>query len=49
VDGVMKMSNFSDLENDIAGDWLVYSKENTGRRKKEKEKNQNPKKSTLYI
>jgi hypothetical protein len=38
VDGVQKMSNFENLENDIAGDWLVYSKENTGRRRKRKRK-----------
>jgi hypothetical protein len=38
----MKMSNFSDLENDIAGDWLDIQKRIQEEDKKEREKN-NPK------
>jgi hypothetical protein len=39
VDGVMKMSNFSDLENDIAGDWLAIQKKIQADEKREEELN----------
>jgi hypothetical protein len=38
VDGVMKMSNFSDLENDIDGDWLDIQKRIQEEEKKKKRK-----------